>query len=99
MLYILLAPHGNEQWDLIHRISGIRELETIPEYKNLLELFINEEVILWNETIVSNYQFLREVPSKSPAAKVTVFVFVYSEIRYLKNPKPVIFVGLVLKKE
>uniref|UniRef100_A0A914E8Q2 PCI domain-containing protein n=1 Tax=Acrobeloides nanus TaxID=290746 RepID=A0A914E8Q2_9BILA len=70
VLYILLAQHGNEQWDLIHRINATRELEMIPQYKNLLELFINEEVILWKETIVAKYQFLREIVPSSHAARV-----------------------------
>ena len=30
---MLLAPHGNEQWELVHRLSQMRELETVPEYK------------------------------------------------------------------
>jgi hypothetical protein len=70
-LYILLAQHGSEQWDLIHRINTTRELELIPQYKNLLELFINEEVILWKETIVAKYQFLREIVPSSHAARVS----------------------------
>lgn len=33
VVYCLLAPHTNEQWDLLNRISIQRELETVPEYK------------------------------------------------------------------
>uniref|UniRef100_A0AC34QPR9 PCI domain-containing protein n=1 Tax=Panagrolaimus sp. JU765 TaxID=591449 RepID=A0AC34QPR9_9BILA len=58
VLYILLTPHGNEQWDLLHRIHMIRQMELIPEYNNLLELFIAEEVIGWKETIIGKYEKL-----------------------------------------
>lgn len=47
VLYVLLAPHTNEQWDLLHRIHEGRQLELIPEYNLLLELFINQELISW----------------------------------------------------
>ncbi|KAH7702456.1 PCI domain-containing protein, partial [Aphelenchoides avenae] len=38
VLYVLLTPHGNEQWDLVHRIHSTRQLELIPQYNALLEL-------------------------------------------------------------
>ena len=58
ILYILLSPYTNEQSDLIHRINQIRELELIPEYKELLELFINQEIIPWKATILKKYEAL-----------------------------------------
>ncbi|KHJ97222.1 hypothetical protein OESDEN_02803 [Oesophagostomum dentatum] len=33
VMYCLLAPHTNEQWDLLNRIAIMRELELVPEYK------------------------------------------------------------------
>ncbi|KAK6044935.1 hypothetical protein COOONC_17560 [Cooperia oncophora] len=33
VIYCLLAPHTNEQWDLLNRISLLRELELVPEYR------------------------------------------------------------------
>lgn len=47
VLYVLLAPYTNEQWDLMHRIHLMRKLEIVPEYNSLLELFINQEIIAW----------------------------------------------------
>ena len=33
VLYVLLAPHSNEQWDLLVRVKEDRNLEKIPLYK------------------------------------------------------------------
>uniref|UniRef100_A0A915DUW3 PCI domain-containing protein n=1 Tax=Ditylenchus dipsaci TaxID=166011 RepID=A0A915DUW3_9BILA len=56
VLYVLLSPHNNEQWDLVHRIRQTRELEMIPEYRELLELFINQEIIGWKETVIAKFE-------------------------------------------
>jgi len=45
VLYIVLAKFDIEQHDLIHRIKSDRSLEDIPEYKDILEKFINDEII------------------------------------------------------
>jgi len=75
VVYVLLAPHGNEQWDQVHRIHAIRQMELIPEYNNLLELFINEEIIQWKDTVVKNFeQLLRRGTPTSPAPP-SVFAF------------------------
>jgi len=68
VLFILLTPHGNEQWDLLHRIHEIRQMELIPEYNSLLELFIAEEVIGWKEIIVAKYETLlrQGLPGNTP---------------------------------
>uniref|UniRef100_A0A7E4V9H9 PCI domain-containing protein n=1 Tax=Panagrellus redivivus TaxID=6233 RepID=A0A7E4V9H9_PANRE len=58
VLFIVLTPHGNEQHDLLHRIHAIRQIELIPDYNGLLELFINQEVIPWKEVILAKYQTL-----------------------------------------
>ena len=45
-LYIILSPFDNEQSDLIQRILKEKTLETdLPVYKNLLEQFVNMELI------------------------------------------------------
>jgi hypothetical protein len=44
-LYIILSPFDNEQSDLIQRILKEKTLEEIPVYKNLLEQFVNMELI------------------------------------------------------
>lgn len=33
MVYIVLAPHNNEQSDLIHRINEDKQLIEVPEYR------------------------------------------------------------------
>jgi len=56
VVYVLLAPYGTEQCDQMHRIHASRQLELVPEYNDLLQLFINEEVIGWKDTIVERYE-------------------------------------------
>jgi len=71
VLYVLLAPHTNEQWDLLHRINLLRELELVPEYKALLGIFINQEIIGWKETVLSRYEpILRHGAAGSPEANI-----------------------------
>ncbi|KAK5978154.1 Proteasome Regulatory Particle Non-ATPase [Trichostrongylus colubriformis] len=64
VIYCLLAPHTNEQWDLLNRISLLRELELVPEYRTLLELFINQELISWKNVVVRVYEkTLKKAPN------------------------------------
>ncbi|MFH4982019.1 hypothetical protein AB6A40_008728 [Gnathostoma spinigerum] len=71
VLYVLLSAHTNEQWDLLHRIHATRQLELIPEYNALLELFINEEIISWKEVILAQYEgILRRGNAASRATDV-----------------------------
>ncbi|VDN07189.1 unnamed protein product [Thelazia callipaeda] len=60
VLYVLLAPHSNEQSDLLHRIRKGRQLEVVPEYNSFLELFINQELISWKGTISKYEKLLRD---------------------------------------
>ncbi|KAK6732079.1 hypothetical protein RB195_016448 [Necator americanus] len=63
VMYCLLAPHTNEQWDLLNRIAIMREMELVPEYKALVELFINQELISWKNVIVRHYEkTLKKIP-------------------------------------
>ncbi|KAF1763856.1 hypothetical protein GCK72_003804 [Caenorhabditis remanei] len=67
VVYCLLAPHTNEQWDLLNRIAIQRELETVPDYKIILDLFINQELISFKGTIVAKYEkLLRRGTTASP---------------------------------
>lgn len=47
-LYVVLAPYDNEQSDLIHRILQDKLLQEVPVYKELLNLFVNPELIRWS---------------------------------------------------
>lgn len=77
VLYILLSSHDNEQWDLVHRINATRELELIPEYKELLELFINQEIITWKETLLKKYEIiLRQGTQDSPVTDVFLIFYI-----------------------
>lgn len=55
VLYLLLSPHNNEKWELLHRINVMRELERLPAHKALLDLFIRQELIFWKQTIGGEY--------------------------------------------
>lgn len=46
-LYIVLASYDNEQSDLIHRILQDKHIQEVPVYKELLNLFVNPELIRW----------------------------------------------------
>ncbi|XP_071548473.1 26S proteasome non-ATPase regulatory subunit 12 [Panulirus ornatus] len=48
VLYIILAPYDNEQNDLLHRIKEDKTLEDIPQYRDLLQLFVTAELIKWS---------------------------------------------------
>ena len=45
--YILLAPHDNEQSDLLHRINTDSRNSLVPEENQLLKLFTISELMRW----------------------------------------------------
>jgi len=45
--YILLAPYDGEQSDIINRIRLDDNLEQLPEFFNLVKLFLNTEILPW----------------------------------------------------
>lgn len=93
-MYILLAPYNNEQSDLIHRINQTRELELIPDYKELLELFINQEIIPWKAVILQKYELLfRHAIQASQLSNVNFIVL----IKKLENLKRKLFIKKNLK--
>ncbi|KAI1292302.1 26S proteasome non-ATPase regulatory subunit 12 [Halotydeus destructor] len=67
VLYIILAPHDNEQSDLIHRIKAEKSLEDLPQYKELLNMFTNAELISWSHLCKSYETLLRTGTADSPA--------------------------------
>lgn len=48
VLYLVLAPHDNEQADLTHRVLAERALDEIPLYRQLLRQFTTPELIKWS---------------------------------------------------
>ncbi|BET01885.1 26S proteasome [Nesidiocoris tenuis] len=48
VLHLILAPYDNEQADLSHRVLEDPLLNKLPQYKELLRLFINPELIKWS---------------------------------------------------
>lgn len=53
VIYLLLAPYGNEQHDLVHRLYEDKNLKEIPEYFTLVKLFRTNEIINWRFHIKS----------------------------------------------
>jgi 26S proteasome regulatory subunit N5 len=51
VIYLLLSPHGNEQQDQMFHVKGIKELEDLPLYAKLLELFTTHEVFTYDGDI------------------------------------------------
>ncbi|RWS27427.1 26S proteasome non-ATPase regulatory subunit 12-like protein [Leptotrombidium deliense] len=76
VLYIVLSPFGNEQSDLIHRITSEKALDEIPKYKEVLDLFTTAELINWNYFGQSFENILRKGTDDCPATGV----FSYNEI-------------------
>jgi len=67
VLYALLAPHDNEQSGMMHRLKLDKNLDKIPQYKNILQLFITQELISWRKAIVDPYEVvLRQGTAGSP---------------------------------
>ncbi|KAJ3416096.1 26S proteasome non-ATPase regulatory subunit 12 [Chytridiales sp. JEL 0842] len=47
VLYVILAPHDNEQHDLLHRIYEDPNLAKIPSFKAFAKCFITNELVRW----------------------------------------------------
>ncbi|KOB70960.1 Proteasome 26S non-ATPase subunit 12, partial [Operophtera brumata] len=62
VVFLILAPYDNEQSDLTHRVNEDKELDKLPEYKQLLGLFINPEIIRWNILCSTYEKMLRATP-------------------------------------
>lgn len=71
VLYVILAPHSNEQHDLLHRVKLMKNLEPISKYRDLLDLFIKQELISWKLDVVADYEdTLRKGTKGSPPTGV-----------------------------
>lgn len=75
VLYVILAPHDNEQCDMLEIVRKEKRLEDIPKYKELLECFVCDELIQLQKFLALYEHELREGESGSPCTDV----FVHSE--------------------
>lgn len=48
VLFLILAPYDNEQCDLLHCIREDKTLEEIPQYRDIIEVFIGADLIKWS---------------------------------------------------
>ncbi|KAH7943001.1 hypothetical protein HPB52_003984 [Rhipicephalus sanguineus] len=62
LLFLMLSPHDNEQHDLIHRAKLDKNLDELPQYKELLKLFITRELINWRSMCEAYEKELRTMP-------------------------------------
>lgn len=62
VLYVALAKYDNEQSDLLHRVSGDRLLEELPQYMEVLEKFTTKELINQASFSTSYESLLRDGP-------------------------------------
>jgi len=47
IIYLLLSNFNNEQHDQMHHVKAIKDLEDLPFYKHLLELFTTDEIFTY----------------------------------------------------
>jgi len=73
VLYICLAPHDNEQVDLMNRINEDVKLAQLPVYKRLVTSFLTKELMRWplfQQTFGPEFEslpvFSERVDGKSP---------------------------------
>ncbi|KRX74562.1 26S proteasome non-ATPase regulatory subunit 12 [Trichinella sp. T6] len=59
VVYAILAPYSTEQWSTISRMSEDGNFDQIPKYKELVQLFIKEEIISWKKDILGVYDKLK----------------------------------------
>lgn len=70
VIYLLLSPFGNEQQDMLNRLSEDRNLQEIPKYNDLVKLLKTEEVINWRSLIEHFEKDLKVGDSSYPATDV-----------------------------
>ncbi|OQR69386.1 26S proteasome non-ATPase regulatory subunit 12-like [Tropilaelaps mercedesae] len=60
LLFCILAPYGNEQNDLLHRLNQDKVLKELVKFNQLLQLFITPELIVWAGLFKEYEKELRE---------------------------------------
>jgi 26S proteasome regulatory subunit N5 len=75
VIFIVLAPYGNEQHDLIHRLatSEDRKLQHVPVMKDLVKRFLTMEVLGWTDVQTRFLPELRQLDLfQGPSAELLV---------------------------
>lgn len=71
VIYLMLAPYGKDQQQMLHTVYADKNLAELPKYAELVKLLRTDEVINWR-TLVTNFeQTLRVVDPATPAVKAT----------------------------
>lgn len=45
VIYLIIAPHSNQQSDMLHRVSRDEKLADLPVYKEILKTYTTQEII------------------------------------------------------
>uniref|UniRef100_A0A5S6QAQ7 PCI domain-containing protein n=1 Tax=Trichuris muris TaxID=70415 RepID=A0A5S6QAQ7_TRIMR len=71
ILYALLSPHNGEQFSLLNHILTEKVFEQLPEYRNLVQLFVRQELLNWQREVEAPYEdLLRRGTPSSPATGI-----------------------------
>ena len=70
VLYVILAPHDNEQSDMLEIVRREKRLDEIPKYKELLECFVCQELIRLHNFLDLYKHELREGETGNPCTDV-----------------------------
>ena len=54
VLFVVLAPFGKDQADLLQRTCVEKKIDLLPEFQNLLTKFTTMEIIHWNDILKLN---------------------------------------------
>eukprot|EP00800_Vazella_pourtalesii_P012624 TRINITY_DN2962_c1_g1_i1.p1 TRINITY_DN2962_c1_g1~~TRINITY_DN2962_c1_g1_i1.p1 ORF type:complete len:357 (+),score=86.34 TRINITY_DN2962_c1_g1_i1:40-1110(+) len=79
-VYVVLSPYFNEQKDLISRILLDKQLDQVPDYRDILTLFTTLELIHWSDFYNKYQNILRDGTESCPAVNVSHFIQCYSLI-------------------
>ncbi|KAK7468686.1 proteasome regulatory particle subunit [Stygiomarasmius scandens] len=60
--YVILAPHDNEQSDMLHRLFIDPALDKLPLHYNLVKCFTTQELMRWPGIEQLYGEFLRQTP-------------------------------------
>lgn len=66
MIYVLLSPHSNEQSDLLYRVKADRNMERIPIYQEVMNMFTVQELVNWKQFCNQYQKVLQEGTKTSP---------------------------------
>ena len=68
-IFLILAPHNNEQSDFINRIAGHKQLDDVPAFKSLVKRFVTDEIFKMADLTAAYQADMAAVGAAFPADK------------------------------